>query len=184
MNIHRIEILLSRYFEGETSLAEEKELKDFFRRDDIPEKFLPLKNMFDFAEEENKQLLDDSFDNQVLKKINEKKSGINKAYRKIYLYIASGVAATVLMVIGLFNLVNPRIDQQDIDTAYEQTRDALIYVSSKLNQGMKPASKMGKFNEEMQNIEKISAYEKGMENLSKITKIYEKPKEILINNNN
>lgn len=36
MNTERIEQLLDKYFGGETSLEEEKELREFFRQDDIP----------------------------------------------------------------------------------------------------------------------------------------------------
>ncbi len=37
MNTKKIEQLLEKYFEGETSLNEEKELRDFFQQDEIPE---------------------------------------------------------------------------------------------------------------------------------------------------
>jgi hypothetical protein len=36
MNTERIDQLLDKYFDGDTSLEEEKELREFFRQDDIP----------------------------------------------------------------------------------------------------------------------------------------------------
>ncbi|MCF8230244.1 MAG: hypothetical protein K9J24_14965 [Bacteroidales bacterium] len=185
MNISRIEILLEKFFEGNTSLEEEKELKEFFLKDEVPAKFLPLREIFLYADEESRHhSLNESFDNKLFKEMDNTKRSDVSTYRKIYLYIASGVAATVLIVIGLFNLVDTRIDQKDIHTAYQQTRNALLFVSEKLNQGMEPAAKVAKFSEGMQDAKKISAYGKGMKNLGKISKMYEKPKEILINKNN
>ncbi len=185
MNTQRIEILLDKFFEGQTSLPEEEELRVFFRQKEIPEKFLPLKDLFIYTGvEATGTKLDVSFDNALFRKIDESNKPAISTYRRIYIYIASGVAATVLLVIGLFNLVDTSIDQRDLETAYNQTKSALIFVSTKLNQGMEPAAKVGKLNEGLQEAEKFSAYEKGMKNLGKISEIYNKPKEILINKNN
>ncbi|MDZ7741857.1 MAG: hypothetical protein U5Q03_08945 [Bacteroidota bacterium] len=185
MNTQRIEILLDKFFEGNTSLREEEELRAFFLQKEIPDKFLPLKDLFVYAGEESAGTkLDKSFDHRLFRKIEESKKPAISTYRRIYIYIASGVAATVLLVIGLFNLVDTSIDQSDLETAYNQTRNALIFVSEKLNQGMEPAAKVGKLNEGLQEAKKLSAFEKGMENLNKISEINNKPKEMLINKNN
>ena len=47
-NTLRIRTLLDRFFDGETSLAEEQELYDYFRQDiaALPEDLVPLREMF------------------------------------------------------------------------------------------------------------------------------------------
>lgn len=46
MNTKEINQLLDRYFEGLTSLEEEARLKDFFRKEDIPEELEPYQDIF------------------------------------------------------------------------------------------------------------------------------------------
>lgn len=41
-NLHMIEELLERYFEGETSAAEEKQIRAFFASGEVPEHWLPM----------------------------------------------------------------------------------------------------------------------------------------------
>ena len=53
MNKKHIQDLLDKYFEGETSLREEKELKDFFRKTALlPEEWKSYKQMFALFESE------------------------------------------------------------------------------------------------------------------------------------
>jgi hypothetical protein len=56
-NIQRIEDLLNRYWDGETSLEEERELKAYFNSDDIAEQFRSVAPLFRaFREEQTVQL--------------------------------------------------------------------------------------------------------------------------------
>ena len=41
MKVNEIERLLTRYYDGETSETEEKELKRFFTEEDVPAHYLP-----------------------------------------------------------------------------------------------------------------------------------------------
>lgn len=50
-----IEELLNKYFEGETSCREERELRRFFARDNVPEHLQMYRPMFAFFEEESKR---------------------------------------------------------------------------------------------------------------------------------
>ena len=47
MNDKRIETLLARYFDAATTDAEERELREYFRREQVlPERLLPLRRLF------------------------------------------------------------------------------------------------------------------------------------------
>ncbi len=52
MNEQKIQELLQRYFDGETTLAEERELQRFFAGEDIPESLKVYQPMFAFFVEE------------------------------------------------------------------------------------------------------------------------------------
>ncbi|NBC05131.1 MAG: HEAT repeat domain-containing protein [Bacteroidetes bacterium] len=50
MNTERIEQLLDKYFDGETSLEEEKKLREFFRQEDIPTHLKSYADQFSYTE--------------------------------------------------------------------------------------------------------------------------------------
>lgn len=176
MNIHRIEILLEKYFEGETSREEEKKLKDFFRNEEVPKHLHSLKELFQYLDESSKtEELDEDFDDQFFQKIDLSEKSRISTYRRIYFYVASGVAASILIVFGLFRLIGPGFSDEEINKAYSQTKDALIFVSEKLNSGLDPARKVSKFDEGLKEAEKITAYNKGIEEVKKVSKVYEAP---------
>jgi hypothetical protein len=179
MNIRPINQLIDKYFDGNTSIAEERQLRNFFLKEDVPGNLLPLKDYFVYLNtEKNTDKLDDNFDAKILDEISNGKRKELSTYRKLYVYIASGVAACVLIVIGLFNFIGPGINQNDIETAYAQTQKALIFVSSKLNQGMDKTKNMGKLNETLQKTNKVAAYDKGIKNIGAFSKLYETPNKI------
>jgi hypothetical protein len=70
MNKKHIQDLLDKYFEGETSLGEEKELKDFFRKTALlPEEWKSYKQMFAIFESESKVVMPVKKDAQKKKNI-------------------------------------------------------------------------------------------------------------------
>ena len=91
MNKKHIQDLLDKYFEGETSLREEKELKRFFRRMALlPEEWEGYRKMFTYFETEGLRTM------PVKDDIQKKKN--------IYWLIATGIslAATVLILLSIF----------------------------------------------------------------------------------
>ena len=51
-NLHMIEELLERYFEGETSAAEEKQIRAFFASGEVPEHLAVYAPLFAYFDEE------------------------------------------------------------------------------------------------------------------------------------
>ena len=91
MNRKHIQDLLDKYFEGETSLREEKELKRFFRRTTLlPEEWKPYRDMFIYFEAEG------------LKTMPVKEDGQKR--KNIFWLLATGIslAATVLILLSIF----------------------------------------------------------------------------------
>lgn len=57
MEWDKLEKLLARYDEGETSLAEEQELREYFSTNEVPEELYAYKLMFAYVSREKKKLL-------------------------------------------------------------------------------------------------------------------------------
>ena len=87
--------LLNKYFEGETSAAEEQELRRFFASEDVPDELKIYKPLFVYINEEiDKQ--------KTIEKASVKRISFSR--RKIFYYTSVAAAACVLIVlsVGLF----------------------------------------------------------------------------------
>lgn len=86
----KIEELVDRYFEGETSCEEERELRRFFNNERVPEHLEAYRPLFAYIEQEAKAYREER--NHTAK--------ATSRFRRIN-YIISGVAAVVLLLIGI-----------------------------------------------------------------------------------
>lgn len=89
-----IKILLERYFEGETSLQEERSLRDYFASDHVAADFLPYEPIFSFVEQnQNKPISENNFDRPFV---------ASRRKRILIVRSLSAVAACALIVMGIF----------------------------------------------------------------------------------
>lgn len=98
-----IHILLERYWNCETSVQEEKELRDYFSRADLPEEFRQYHPLFTYIDEEQTVKLSDNFDIRL--KASMKAAGKAAGTRK-YVTIRIftpllRIAASLLLIGGL-----------------------------------------------------------------------------------
>jgi len=162
MDSNKIEQLLAKYWESETSLEEEKELREFFNGPNVPDHLKQNVPLFKFFKEEKKSgKLDPVFDQQVLDKIesldNQKpKKGKVVVMYKQYLQVAAAVL--VLVVAGYFikeeyyekeKEVQPYISDtfEDPQKAFEETKKALQMISANFKKGRQEAKKISVFSE-------------------------------------
>lgn len=176
MDLDRIEQLLARYWECETSLEEEKELKEFFNSGDVPAKWQSVAPLFRYYEEEKRQgQLDGLFDEQVLAQLKveevEKELPAAKKGRVVRLfYDIAKVAAVILIVatagyyirdeyINKKDQMDPYISDtfEDPKVAFEETKKALLLISKNFNKGRKEVQKIGAFNEAQEKIKETEA---------------------------
>ena len=78
-----IEELLNKYFEGETSCEEERELRHFFTQGIVPEHLKEYSPLFAFLEKENRQA----------KTTDTKPATKQRKLRRHAIYTLSGIAA-------------------------------------------------------------------------------------------
>jgi hypothetical protein len=130
MEFNKIEILLEKYFEGETSIAEEKELKDYFTSSNVAphlEQYQPLFGYFSLAKEQK-------FTPEVpLHSIKRKVAWLS-------------LAASVVLMLGIgtytyFNANTIKENQElgsydDPEEAFAATQKALAMLSDNVNVGV------------------------------------------------
>lgn len=125
MELHNIKELLQKYFEGETSIQEEKKLKSYFTSKNITPELMQYQYMFGYFSEEQQTETQKEF---VLKQKNTKKW----LWMVASVLIVSGIGLTLLKQpknsenLGTFD--NPEI-------AFEETQKALQLVAENLNRG-------------------------------------------------
>jgi hypothetical protein len=109
MNINNINIeeLLEKYFDGETSLEEEKYIIKYFQNDNINENLFKYKPLFNYIDILKTKDIDLShYDNHSI--LNHNFNNI-KRFNKKTLYFLSGIAATIIIFVLLFNSLNKDI---------------------------------------------------------------------------
>lgn len=125
-----IEILLEKYFEGETSIAEEKELTNYFSSPNVAQHLEQYKSLFGYFSQTKKQ----AFLQEIPLQTKNKKVA--------WLSIAASVV--VLLGVGTFVYLNSNqaIQNKDLGTyndpeiAFKETQKALAMLSTNVNVGI------------------------------------------------
>jgi hypothetical protein len=172
MSSQKIEKILEKYFHGETSLTEERTLREFFRQEELPPHLAELKDQFSMLDPESEASLPDDFDNALFAEINnqDRKS---KASKRAVLYYISGVAATILIIVTVFIRFDPFVGNQtksQEELAFEEASRILYYVSTKFNQGADPLKKVARFDEGINNLNSIKKFDDGVSKTSPISR--------------
>ncbi|WP_197027669.1 hypothetical protein [Prevotella sp. 10(H)] len=102
--MNEIDNILEKYFEGLTSLEEEKTLRQYFRQPEIEERHKMYAPMFNFFSEERKEI------------------SIEKKKRKIPLYAWVSIAASILLLITVKSIF---FDMN------EEVSKSLLYIDGK-----------------------------------------------------
>lgn len=146
MEFSKIEELLERYFEGETSITEEKELKSYFSSLNVAkhlEQYKPLFGYFEMAKEQTfaREVSRIEEELQVSNGMLEL-DNTNKKRKIAWLSIAASVV--VLLGVGTYTYfnINAVKENQELGTyddpeeALEATQKALAMLSDNVNVGI------------------------------------------------
>ncbi|ELR73558.1 hypothetical protein C900_02643 [Fulvivirga imtechensis AK7] len=175
MDLDRIEQLLERYWECETTLEEEKELKKFFNSGKVPAKWQSVAPLFQYYEEEKKSgKLDGLFDEKIITEIQTQgppeasAAGKGKVI-KLFYNIARVAAVGLILITATYFVREEYINKKDTmdpylaDTfedpkvAYEETKKALMMISKNFNKGRKEVRKVGVFSEAQDKVKDTEA---------------------------
>ena len=177
--------LLEKYFNGETSIEEEKKILAYFSGNDIDPELLADKEYFDFLENEKTQLLaQEDISEKIWEAIekSETKPTISfnqfTRFSKVILAIAAGIVITIVSVTLIKFEYSTKKDNQlfsdtysDPELAYQEAKKAMLFISEKLNKGTDPMQSLKSFNEGTKNLGLIENMDKGLIELRPVKSI-------------
>ena len=138
MELDRIENLIEKYFEGETTIAEEKELQTYFSSEDVAQHLDQYKAMFGYFASAKEQKFEQKIPFLAIKR--------NLAWLSI--------AASIVVLLGMFTFYNYNMNQnQDLGTfddpqkAFEETQKALNLLSKNVNVGVQSMEYVNEYQE-------------------------------------
>ncbi len=142
--------LLEKYWEGQTSLEEEKSLKAYFKSGKVDDALKPYASMFEYFEKEKSVELSTDFDDKILSQIQEDGKEVNAKVFSIQ-RILMRVAAVGLLVLAswfVFDNANQRNQVLAVEDTYEhpeeayaEAKAALVLLSKTLNKGKKSTTR-------------------------------------------
>ena len=140
----KIEKLLDRYFEAETTLEEEKFLKEYFTGNDVPAHLEQYRDMFGYFSESSVEVSERSLE-----------LGQNKVYLRWL-----SVAAMLIFFFGAYTVYeqNER-DKEEAMLAYMETQRALELISSNLNKGTGAIAQLEQFNKGTDAMTQLNTFE-------------------------
>ena len=128
-----IEKLLEKYFEASTTVAEEKELRDYFAKEQVAaqlEQYRPMFNYFSIAKEEQ-------FTKQV---------PLNTRKKINYGWISA--AAAVVLAFGIYfgpDEYGKYKDRKEAEFAYQETKKALDLLAENFGKGREHMAHLNEF---------------------------------------
>jgi hypothetical protein len=161
MDSKRIDELLNKYWNCETSLEEEQQLREYFRDKQVPHQWKETAALFRYFDEHKKKALDDgAFETEVLRKVTVPQRG--KMVKVLFnaMRIAAGVSVLLVATWLVRNEVRQSTPQEMVDTyddpklALEETKKALMMISKSFGTAKEKARKINMFNEAQEQIQK------------------------------
>jgi hypothetical protein len=139
MELDRIEQLLEKYFEAETSIAEEKELKDYFASSDVAQHLKQYQPIFGYSTQAKHEQF-----KATIPLITKKRSSV------VWFSVAASVFVLLSLGLFTFNHYNqPKSNDlgtyDDPEIAYRETRKALAMISEHVNTGIGSMSYLNEY---------------------------------------
>lgn len=178
MEKNQIHGLLVKYFEGNTTLAEERILDEFFLQDNSKDaETAPLRKQFELFRS-GRQLtfkmpqLDDAVISSIeLYELRQQPPASKLSSIKRYMIAASISIAVILSGLLIFRSGNRELKDTYTDPrlAYAETQKALMFVSQKMNDGMKPLNNINKMNSGTGQLRNLEKMDKSLEMLNLVS---------------
>jgi len=154
MDYSSIKDLIEKYWNCETSLEEEAQLRAYFSSKEVHKDLKVFAPLFHYFRSESELGISDGFDEKVIHQIQKAK----RSPKQRYLSISYKVAAAVILLM-FFVTIHQRFiavrDKavtvvkdtfDDPEKALEETKKALLLVSEKWNKGKSNIDKLSEFN--------------------------------------
>ncbi|MFA8299343.1 MAG: hypothetical protein ACEPOV_04215 [Hyphomicrobiales bacterium] len=139
MNVREVERLVEKYYNGNTNLEEEKDLKEYFLSDKVAPHLKSLRAHFIYLNESKKDGLSANFFSKRFEEaIDDEKFISLKKIKRLKWYFASGIAASVIAVVGLFLPTNSsqQMSEKEYLNNMKIIQKWLYFTSSKVDKGL------------------------------------------------
>jgi len=140
MKEERLKQLLEKYYSGDTSLDEERELRDYFSANDIYQGYKTEKDILSgYSKSEKTPVPSPGFEQRILMAVDDlEERQVKRILRKRFLPLLSAAATLLLLISSYFLYVykaEPKDTFSDPQLAYAETVKILNEISLKLNRG-------------------------------------------------
>lgn len=171
-NVKHIRKLLDRYYEGQTTLEEEKQLTDFFLNEKVPADLIPEKEFFaGVAGMAQETISPEGLDDRIRSAIEAEERRELKV-RRINWFSLSGLAAGLAVILTVYlTVIKQGPDQyatgtfEDPREAYEETLKVLSYVSGKWNDGTRELQNLQQVNKTLNAVRPLQKINSGSKQL-------------------
>ncbi|MEL6536190.1 MAG: hypothetical protein AAFQ98_12310 [Bacteroidota bacterium] len=198
MDWQRIETLVEKYWEGETSLEEEAEIRKALRQPNVPQNLQKEAELMGFWTSEHAVTLSTVRDyamqrvhltNKDDSSTREAKSiRLNPLWMRVAATVVIGVALYVWNFQGNSNQ-NPLTALVSLgsevtpEETYDEVRDALLFISMKMKQGTDPIDNLKELQQVQQPLDRLQELQKAQNPLDQLQK-FNRADEILKERNN
>lgn len=146
MGTKEIKQKLQRYFNGESSFEDEKNLKSYFQSKNVAEEIAGYAEFFSGVSELTSTVNDSTIENDIMDFILENEHKEKTKYLGMWKMV-TGIAASIIFILGgfLFYQQKPFDDTfKTPEQAYVYAQHTLQFVSEKYNKGLAEFSNFGK----------------------------------------
>jgi len=130
MELVNIEKLIEKYFEGETNLNEEAQLRTYFTSQKVPAHLEAYQDLFGYFEAK----ANESFKKPLLPV---------KKVKVPYKWLS--VAASIALLISVFMYNKNETKKEQLAQSYQSTQEALQLISKSINKGAFAMVQLGEF---------------------------------------
>jgi hypothetical protein len=174
MNTENIDQLIKKYFDGNTSLADEQRLKAYFASQGVAEQHRQYVSLFRLLNAETNKQAPATLDSRLEKMFAEQPAKPFYRQRQILWYF-SGIAAAVVLLLGIFLTMqrpgNPPPEltaeqRREVLLAYNQTKATLAFVGQNLSKGTQPLEKINKLETAQEAIQQLGKIDRKINQVS------------------
>ena len=147
MESHNIETLLDKYFDGETSLNEERQLQDYFSSPSVAQHLEHYRPMFGYFAKEREQRFDGTLPLQPGK-------------RNVVRWLSVAASVVVLLGVGMFayNNLDATSAKGELGTydspemAFQETQKALDMLAAHVNTGVESVEYINEYEQQKNSV--------------------------------
>ena len=149
METREIKRLLQLYFNGESTLEDERKLEAYFGAGDVADELKEYAEFFGGISELSAIAGDPTIENDIMDYILENEHHEKTKYRSMW-KVVTGIAASVIIVLGGFLFYQQQNQQpfedtfDDPEVAYAYAKQTMQYVSGKYSKGLAELSNFEK----------------------------------------